>query len=130
MGAAENVATIRGGYEAFNSGDLNALAEIFDESVVWHTPGRSSLASDYQGREATFGYFGRLGAETGGTFQAEPRHLVADDDLVVGIQQNRAERNGKHLDVALCLVFQLKEGRIVEAWEHFHDLYAWDAFWS
>ncbi len=30
----------------------------------------------------------------------------------------------------VCLVFQLKNGRVTEAWEHIQDLYAWDEFWS
>jgi ketosteroid isomerase-like protein len=63
MGADENAATIRRGYEAFNSGDMNTLIELFDEGAVWHTPGRGSLAGDHQGREATFAYFGRLGQD-------------------------------------------------------------------
>jgi ketosteroid isomerase-like protein len=65
MRADENAAIVRRGYEAFNSADMNTLTEIFDESAVWHVPGRSSLANDYQGRDATFAYFGRLGQETG-----------------------------------------------------------------
>ena len=100
MGAEENAAIVRRGYEAFNSGDMNTLTELFDESASWHTPGRSSLAGDHQGREASFAYFGRLGQETGGTFQAELQHLFADDgDRVVGIHRCSAERDGKHLDV-------------------------------
>jgi uncharacterized protein len=98
MGADENAAIIRRGYEAFNSGDMNTLSELFDESAVWHTPGRSSLAGDHEGREATFAYFGRLGQETGGTFQAELQHLLAEDDgRVVSLHRNSAERDGKHL---------------------------------
>ena len=130
MGADENAAIVRRGYEAFNAGDMKTLTELFDESAVWHTPGRSSLAGDYEGREAAFAYFGRLGQETGGTFRAEPQHLLADEDRVVGIHHNTAKRNGKHLDVAVCLVFQLEDGRITEGTEHFRDLYAWDEFWS
>ena len=131
MRADENAAIIRRGYEAFNSGDMDTLTEIFDESAVWHLPGRSSLANDYQGRDAAFAYFGRLGQETGGTFRAELDHLLADDDdHVVGIHHNTAEREGKHLHDDVCLVFQLKDGRITEAWEHHRDLYAWDDFWS
>ena len=130
MGAEENAAIIRRGYEAFNSGDMNTLAEIFDERAVWHLPGRSSLADDYQGREAAFAYFGRLGQETGGTFQAGLQHLLAEGDRVVGIQRNTAERAGKRLEDDVCLVFQLKDGRVTEGWEHHRDLYAWDEFWS
>ena len=130
MGADENAAIIRRGYEAFNSGDMETLTEIFDEGVVWHVPGRSSLAGDYQGRDATFGLFGRLGQETGGTFRVDVQHLLADDERVVGIQRNSGERNGKHQAVDVCLVFQLKDGRVTEGWEHYRDLYAWDEFWS
>jgi ketosteroid isomerase-like protein len=131
MRAEENAAVIRRGYEAFNSGDMDTLTEIFDESAVWHVPGRSSLAGDHQGRDAAFAYFGRLGQETGGTFQAGLQHLFADDeDCVVGVQTNSAERDGKRLSVDACLVFQLKDGRVTEAWEHHRDLYAWDEFWS
>ena len=131
MGADENAAIVRRGYEAFNTGDIETLNEIFDESAVWHTPGRTSLGGDHEGREATFAYFGRLGQETGETFRAELGHLLADeDDYVVGVQRIRAERQGKSLDVANCIVFRLEDGRVVEVSEHFDDLYAWDEFWS
>jgi ketosteroid isomerase-like protein len=130
VGAEENAAIIRRGYEAFNSADVKTLTELFDERAVWRVPGRSSLAGDHEGREATFAYFGRLGQETGGTFRAELQHLLADGDRVVGIHRSSAERDGKQLDVDLCLVFQLENGRITEGVEHYRDLYAWDEFWS
>ena len=131
MGAAENAAILQRGYDAFNAGDIEALTEIFDESAVWHAPGRNSLAGDHQGREATFAYLGRLGQETAGTFRAVLGRLLADDDdYVVGVQRSRAERDGKHLDVGNCIVFKLDDGRVTEVWEHFDDLYAWDEFWS
>jgi len=28
------------------------------------------------------------------------------------------------------LVFEFKDGRVIDGREHFDDLYAWDAFWS
>jgi ketosteroid isomerase-like protein len=30
---------MRRGYEAFNSGDMETLTELFDEGAVWHTRG-------------------------------------------------------------------------------------------
>jgi ketosteroid isomerase-like protein len=131
MTAAENAAIMRRAYNAFNSGDMNTLTELFAESAVWHLPGRSRFADDYQGREATLAYFAELGQESGGTFQAELEHLLADDeDRVVGIQRSTAQRNDKRLEVGDCIVFELKDGRITDGREHFHDLYAWDEFWS
>jgi ketosteroid isomerase-like protein len=131
MTADQNAAIMRRAYAAFNSGDIDTLIALFDEGAVWHLPGRSRFADDYQGRDATLAYFGQLGQETGGTFQAELKHLLADDeDCVIGIQRSTAERDGKRLDVGNCIVFQLKDGRITDGREHFHDLYAWDEFWA
>jgi ketosteroid isomerase-like protein len=131
MTADENVVTMRRAYDAFNTGDLDTVAEIFDESILWHLPGRSSMADDYKGRDATLAYFGHLAQETGGTFRAELQHLAADgDNRVVGIQRSTADRDGKHLDVANCIVFELSDGRVTDGREHFENLYAWDEFWS
>ena len=130
MGPDENVAIMQRAYDAFNSGDVDTLTELMDETV-WHLPGRSSMANDYQGRGATLAYFGQLAQETGGTFRAELQHLAPDGDTrVVGIQRSTADRNGKHLDVGNCIVFTLKDGRVTDGREHFEDLYAWDEFWA
>jgi len=130
MTADQNVATMRRAYEAFNTGDMDTLTELMDETV-WHLPGRSPMAGDYQGRGACLAYFGQLAQETGGTFRAELQHMAADgEDRVIGIQRSTADRNGKHLDVANCIVFELKDGRVTDGREHFEDLYAWDEFWS
>jgi len=126
----QNVAIMQRAYEAFNTGDMNTLTELMDETV-WHVPGRSSMAGDYQGSGATLAYFGQLAQETGGTFRAELQHMAADgDNRVVGIQRSTADRGGKHLDVANCIVFELKDGKVTDGREHFEDLYAWDEFWS
>jgi uncharacterized protein len=131
MGSAENVAIMQRAYDAFNSGDMDTLTEVFDENMVWHLPGRSSMAKDYQGRDATLAYFGQIGEETGGTFRAELQRLLSDDDgRVVGVQRSTADKDGKHLDVGNSIVFQLEDGRVVDGREHFEDLYAWDEFWS
>jgi uncharacterized protein len=131
MTADENAAILRRAYEAFNSGDMDTLNEVFDESIVWHLPGRSTMAKDYQGREATLAYFGQLAQVTGGTFRAELLSALPDDeDRVVGIQRSTADRDGKHLDVGNCIVFEFMDGRVVDGREHFHDLYAWDEFWA
>ena len=131
MGAEENVAVMRRAYDAFNTGDMDTLIEVFDESIVWHSAGAELDGHRLPGPRRDLAYFGQLAQETGGTFRAELQHLLADDDdRVVGIQRSTAERNGKHLDVGNCIVFELKDGRITDGREHFHDLYAWDEFWS
>jgi ketosteroid isomerase-like protein len=127
----ENVALVRRGYAAFNAVDLNALTEIFGESASWHTPGRSSLAGDFEGRDAVFAHLGQYVGETGGTFNAELQRALTDEDgRVIGIHRNTAERNGKQLDVYCCISFEIEDGRLIDGREHFYDLHGWDAFWS
>ena len=129
--AEKNAETVRRGYEAFNRGDMKTLTELFDERASWHTPGRSPIACDHQGREAAFAQFGRYGGETKGTFKATLLHVLkSDDGRVVGIHHNTAERGGKHLDVGCCIVFEFKDGRVIDGREHVFDLHAWDEFWS
>ena len=131
MSPEENVAIMQRAYDAFNKADIDTLVELFDDDIVWHLPGRSSMAQDYEGRDATLAYFGKIGEDTGGTFQAELQQLFAGDDgRVIGLQRSTGERDGKNLDVGNCIVFELKDGKVVDGRENFNDLYAWDEFWS
>jgi hypothetical protein len=127
----KNAEIVRRGYAAFNSADIKTLTELFDEKASWHTPGRASIAGDHVGRDAAFAQFGRYLEGTGGTFKAELRHLLADDDgQVVGVHHNSGMRNGNRLDVDCCIVFQVRDGRITDGREFFYNVQAWDEFWS
>jgi hypothetical protein len=129
--ATENAEVVRRGYAAFNTADIATLTELLDESVSWHTPGRSPIAGDYLGRDAVFGQFGRYGGDTDGTFKAELEQVfVADDGRVIGLHHNSGERNGKRLDTGCCIVFEVEDGRITSGREYFLDLSNWDEFWS
>lgn len=132
MGTAdENAEVVRRGYEAFNTADMAVLTETFDESASWHTPGRGLLAGDAGDRDATFAQFGRYAAETGGTFKASLQDvLTSADGRVIGMHHNSAERGGKHLDVDCCIVFEMRDGKVISGTEYFYDLHAWDEFWS
>ena len=129
--ASDNAELVRRGYDAFNEADIATLTEILDENMSWHTPGRSPIAGDYQGRDAVFGLLGRYGGETAGTFKAELKQVfTSDDGRVIGLHHNTGERNGKRLDTDCCIVFEIANGRMVSGREHFFSLDNWDEFWS
>lgn len=130
MGAAENAELIRQGYEAFNSGDLATLSELFAEDAVWYAAGSGVLSGTKQGRDAIVAYFGELGARSQGSFQATVRDVVGGENHTVAIQQSRAESNGKTLDVATAIAFVLRDGKIVEGREFFEDTAKSDEFWA
>jgi ketosteroid isomerase-like protein len=129
--AGRNAAIVESAYEALNTGDIDALRTLFHEHASWHTPGLSSIAGNRSGRDAVCTQFRRYGGETGGTFRANLLNVLeSEDGRVVSVHHYSAERPGKQLDVLCCIVFELENGRIVIAREHFYDLYAWDKFWS
>ena len=127
----KNAEIVRRGYQAFNAADMKTLTEIFDEKATWHTPGKNPMSGDYKGRDAILAHFARLGQETGGTFRAELRHLLADEEgRVVGLNQDTAQRNGKRLSVDTCVVFEMKNGKIISGREYVYDQHAADTFFS
>jgi ketosteroid isomerase-like protein len=129
--ASDHADVVRRAYHAFNTADIQALNELFDEKASWHTPGRSPIAGEHRGRNAVFAQFGRYGGETHGTFTAALQHVLASDDgCVVGLHHNSGVRNGKRLETDCCIEFEVRNGRIVSGREHFFDLHAWDAFWA
>lgn len=126
-----NAGVVARAYQAFNEADMEVLTASFAEDASWTTPGTSSTAGSRKGRDAVFGQFGRYGGETNGTFQAELKFVAEDDDgRVIGFHHNSGQRNGKRLDTDCCIVFEVRDGRIVSGTEHFFDLYNWDEFWS
>lgn len=129
--AAVNAEIVRKGYEAFNHADINTLSQLFDANVSWHTPGKSHLAGTVKGLDATMGQFGRYGAETHGTFKANLEQLfTTEKGDVISVHRNSGERNGKKLDTLCCIIFTMKDNKVIDGREIFYDLYAWDAFWS
>ena len=128
MGAAENEGRIRKGYEAFNTGDVDTLIDLFAEDIVWHFPGHSKLAGEHVGRDATLAFFGGYGAAAEGTLQARLIDVMAGADHVAGWANDTARARGRTLDVRAAVIFAMRDGKVTEAWHHFDDPGAVDAF--
>jgi uncharacterized protein len=125
-----NAMLVRDGYEAFNTGDLDALARLFSPDVTLLQPGGSKISGLYDGRDAVFGFFGQMAAETGGTFRAKLQELYANDTQVVSIHQATAKRGDETLDADAALVFELSDGVVTAITVHQRRQEEWDGFWS
>lgn len=125
-----NVDAVRRGYAAFNKGAMGALCEIVANDVVWHVPGRSSIAGDYQGREATLDYFARLQGLTDATYQAELHIAVGNDEHAISVGHSSATRGDASYGETELVVFRFRDGQIAEAWQAPMNLYAHDEFFA
>ena len=130
MGAAANADRIRGGYTAFNKGDVEALIDLFADDIVWHFPGTSKLAGEHVGRDAALGVLGAYGAASDGTLQANLVDIMASDDNVTGWANDTATAGGRSLDINSVVIFTLRDGKVTEARHFFDDQAALDAFLS
>lgn len=125
-----NLERAQAGYEAFANGDMETLNDIIDDDIVWHAGGNNILTGDYEGKEAVFGFFGRLAQETGGSFSNDIHDMLANDDHGVALVQQKATRNGVSLDQRAVHVFHMRDGRLTEFWAFPEDQAALDEFWS
>ena len=124
---SENIATVRNGFDSFATGDMDTLREVFDPGIVWNLPGRSTISGDYHGVDAVLGFFGTLFQISGGTFKAE---LIECGELTSDLVACLIHRSGAMpagaVDQRTMLLFQLRNGRVVEVTEFAYDLYAYD----
>jgi uncharacterized protein len=124
-----NIDLFKRTFAAFTSGDMERLAELFAEDVVWHTPGSNPLSGEYRNRDDAFVSFGKVFELSGGTYRPEVHDVLATDDHTVALLHTTATRNGKTLDGNEILVFHIRDGKIAEAWEAWFDEAAWNEFW-
>jgi uncharacterized protein len=125
-----NEELIRRGYQAFATGDMATLNELFADDIVWHTPGRSQLAGTFRGKEEVFANFQKVAELTGGTFKLDLHAVLADDEHAVVLTRATGEREGRTLEDNTIQVFHIKDGKVTEQWLHPGDACVSDEFWG
>jgi len=129
---AENAyeSVIRRAYQDFESGDLDLLGVVMGQDVVWHEPGRSSLAGDYKGPETVLGFLEQLKLRSDGTFKIEVLDVLSEPERAVVLQRETATRGGKTLDVVAAVDFEIHHQKITEVTVYQADTYGFDEFWE
>lgn len=129
--AHPNAERFRAGYQAFMSGDMEALrGEYLTGDVVWHAFGAGPLSGDFHGPDEVIALFGRTFELSGGTFRVEVHDAVANDDHAVVLGTVTAERAGKRLHQRYTHVAHMRDGKLSESWIFSEDQAALDSFWS
>ena len=126
MAEHPNVARIRDGYAAFAKGDFAVLNDLFAEDLLWHDAGRNQTSGEYRGRDAVYGFFGKLMEVTEGSFHIDLHAVFADDEHGVALVVITASRGGRSVEVNEAHVFHLRDGKVMEFWNASTDQYASD----
>ena len=121
MNEQQNLEIVRRGYEAFGRGDIETLLGLFDEQIVWRTPGPAELptAGTRRGRQQVAEFFAALN-QILEIQRFEPRAFLADADRVVvlGTESARVKATGTVLDHNWAHAFTMRDGKVVEFEEY------------
>lgn len=125
-----NERLIRGGYEAFNNRDMDAVMSIFADGITFIVPGRSLQAGTYRGKSEVQRYFGIVGQHTAGTHALRIHEVLANDQRVVVLVQGLGNQGDKVFDQLLVHSWKVQDGKLTELHLIPTDQYAFDEFWS
>jgi ketosteroid isomerase-like protein len=112
-----NVEIVKGAYDAFGCGDLEALLGAFDEQIEWRPAESHPYAGNgerWVGADAiTANLIVRTGEEWDG-FVAKPRkfHDAGETVVVQGRYGGTFKPSGRELDAEFCHVWTVREGKI------------------
>ncbi|HEV2746957.1 MAG TPA: nuclear transport factor 2 family protein [Allosphingosinicella sp.] len=111
----QNVALVRGIYEAFAAGDVAAVLAGMGPDMVWNEAENFPYAdgNPYRGHDAILGgVFARLGSEWDG-FAAVPEEFLDAGDAVVALGRYRGtcKATGRALDAQFAHVWRVTGGK-------------------
>jgi ketosteroid isomerase-like protein len=123
-----NVATVSRAFEAWNTGQLEILREIFSRDAALRFAGNNAMSGTYRGRDAVMETV-RAMLERGPQTEAET--VLASEDHILIFFRTTSERDDKTLDVVLAMPMKFNaEGKITEIWFLTNDQRAFDRYWS
>jgi ketosteroid isomerase-like protein len=122
----QNVDIVHAGYEAWNSGDMDALRELYDPEAILRTPKDWPEPGPFVGREAVMREFEQW-RETWDADSLESISIIDAGDRVVVRQRWRGVGHGPDLNMEVSVVTTMRKGKTILIeffWDHAEALEA------
>lgn len=107
-----NVDTARAAYEAFSSGDMDALREMFADHAEWVTSDELPLGGHVAGGDAIMDNFSQI-PDYWTDFSVEPEEFMDCGDNVVVRGTQRASSEGGSFEAPFMHLLRFREGKVV-----------------
>ncbi len=114
-----NIDTARSAYDAFASGDLNALRDSFAENAVWVTSDELPLGGAVEGRDAILANFAQI-PDYWSSFSVDPDEFIDAGDYVVVRGTQRASNDKGSFEAPFIHLIEYENGKTVRG-EFFTD---------
>ena len=120
----DNVAIVRGAYEAFARGDVAAVLAVLDENIEWHEAEHITYwpGGPFVGPQAVLdGLLARIPQDFDGFAIDVGRVVGCGDTVLVEARYHATARaTGKPLDAQVAHVWDLRDGKVVH-WQQYSD---------
>jgi ketosteroid isomerase-like protein len=110
----QNIAFVRGLYEAFGRGDVPAVLAGFDENIEWNEAEGMPYGGQYHGPDAVAeNVFGPITSDFD-DFDVAPEEILADGDRVVVLltYTGTAKETGKELRMPAAHSWLIRDGKV------------------
>jgi ketosteroid isomerase-like protein len=130
--ADADIAVVRGGFEAFATGDLAAFGEMFEAGATWHHRNDDRLGGVHHGRDGILAFIAESGRLTAGTLRAVPESFMADGEGRVSVlaHVSGTRPGGRAFDNPQVLLFAVDGDRVRSVDQFVGDPGAVTAFWA
>jgi ketosteroid isomerase-like protein len=111
---SENVDVLKKGYDAFNSGDGETLAEVFADDVRWEgsEDDRVPGGGTFDGRDDVLGALGRA-TEPFESFSSQPDEFLEEGETVVVLGHTEGRtKSGNDVKVPFVHIWRMSDGTI------------------
>lgn len=131
--AAELVAELhRRQSEMYTGGSIDSIVELLAGDIIWHVPGRSSIAGDHRSVERVIDYFERRRRLANATMRMRPGEVISEGDAVAQFVEGSAVLDGERVSWQTIGVYRvdLEHRWIREVWLVPLDGELFDRIWS
>jgi ketosteroid isomerase-like protein len=127
MTTEHGIAVARRAYDAYARMDIAAIDALMTDDHVLHVAGRHPLSGEYRGKQAVWGYLGRVAEISGGRGGFDVHALTADDEghavaLLTGTIRDFVR--------PVIHVWHVRGEKLAAMWDASLDQHAEDAFWK
>jgi ketosteroid isomerase-like protein len=111
----ESIAVVRGLFEAFNRGDVDAVLAAFDEDCRLYEPPEmpDTPTEGYRGHDGIRAWMSNL-RETGG-IEFEPTEFTTNGEVILAdlIGSGRGQASGAPIEWRTAVVTEMRDGRVL-----------------
>ncbi len=110
---SENTDALKRGYDAFNSGDVDTVAEIFADDITWEGPNTEGvpMSGKNEGKDAVLQALGQIG-ETFESFNVSPDEMVEEGETIVVLSHLEAKtKSGNELSLPGVEIWRMSDGK-------------------